>query len=732
MRRSLPLALLVVLVLAIAATALAALPQQNGEVNLADGGDLRLDGSGATNALAGPLAGAGDVNGDGQSDLAVVTETGGNSVVDVHFGPSGKLAATGGPANGLRLSAPGKNLTSVARAGDVNGDRLADVVVGARLGDGPGRAYVVFGRTAPGTIELTGESFGGFALTTDEAGAEFGAAVAGAGDTNGDRLDDVVIGAPGFSGGRGAAFVVFGKGTGTPVSTSSLGAQGVKIAGDSQQVAQLGRFVAGVGDVNGDQRADVGVGAPFWSLNFADQPNDRQGIVFVVHGRAVSGETTVAVANFPGGPVGSDATGYRIEGPGVGAQLAPVAGAGDLNADGRADVVAGAPFDARSGAATGSASVVFGKTDASAVALAALGDKGITFTGSLVDEQFGRDVRGGFDVNGDGTTDVIVGAPGFDVGALDQAGAAYVFFGRSGAGIVSTNPLPSGAGIRIKGTRGAKTGGNAQSGSRIGDVAQFGFGDVNGDGRTDVLVGGAQAALEGGSAFDRGHAWTVLGFGAPDFQYAGTLSGTRGVAYPGAGPSAVRRTGLTTFKIAPPLPAGLAIAEATGRITGTPGAAGTSNHTITMTDQAGAVTRPVKIVIAPGKDVDPPVLSKAKLSRTKFRVGRRATALSSAKRKKRAGIGTVLRFTASEAVTARISILCAGRLSKARRKPCAKLKTKGTFRRTLAVGGESVFTFSGRVGRTPLKPGKYTLTLRATDGVELPSNAIVLRFTVVK
>jgi hypothetical protein len=624
----------------------------------------------------------------------------------------------------LRIFGSAAGLTEVARAGDVNGDRLADVLVsGPNIDGGQGRAWIVFGRASAGTVDVSGDpAAGGFVrIETGQFGSRLGDSLGSVGDMNGDRLDDVIVGAPEENAGQGAAYVIFGRGAGA-VNVEALDAGGIRITGPVEGATRAGTDVAGVGDVNGDGRPDVGVGAPLYDVPGATAGN--QGAVWVVFGRAISAATTIPLGNVGSG----DHPGFRIEGPDGEAGASPVAGAGDVNGDGKAEVAVGAPFDHRAtpGVASGSVSIVFGRgSGAEPVPLGSLGDKGVQWRNTGA-EQLGSEVRGGSDINGDGIADVVAGAPSADVGDQIDAGRAYVLFGRAAAGTLDTPALAPGTGIRINGARGEKTGPAAQDGSLIGAHERISLADVNGDGRVDVLAAAGATRTE--SAYDPGAVWTVIGFGAPDFQYPGTLNAVRNVAFGGAGPSAVKRTGSFSFNVAPALPKGLVLDPGTGRISGTPQVAGASTHTVTLSDQAGSVAKAIKINIAEGKDVDPPVISKARLSRKKFRVGKRATPLAQSS----AAAGTTLRFTLSEAVSLRLTVACTGRVSKARRKPCTKLRKKGTFRRTISTGGETVFTFTGRVGKTPLKPGRYTITMRATDKVGLPSNQVVLRFTVVK
>ncbi len=132
--------------------------------------------------------------------------------------------------------------------------------------DSSGSAYVVFGQRSTATIDLASLGGGGFRIDGATQGDGAGFAVSTAGDVNGDGLADVVVGAPeadnNFREQSGSAYVVFGQRTAAPVDLSALGARGFRIDGaDSSEFA--GCSVADAGDVNGDKRRDVLVGAPF-------------------------------------------------------------------------------------------------------------------------------------------------------------------------------------------------------------------------------------------------------------------------------------------------------------------------------------------------------------------------------------------------------------------------------------------------------------------------------------
>lgn len=380
---------------------------------------------------------------------------------------------------------------SVAGAGDVNGDGLADVIVGARNTDfdarrvDAGAAYVIFGRASNATIDLLNLGTNGFRIEGADFDDHAGAAVAGARDVNGDGLADVIVGAFRNDALRrfnaGAAYVVFGKASNTPVNLAAIGTAGFRIDGAASEDF-TGRSVSAARDVNGDGRADVIVGAPSADNN----GRNSSGSAYVVFGKATT--TPIDLAALGAG-------GFRVDGANAGEQAGfSVSAAGDIGADGRPDVIIGSPTADIGGADSGSVYAVFGKTTTTAVDLATFGGptSGFRMHGAVAGDQAGYSVAGFIDANADGLQDIVVGAPI----ARSNAGSAYLVFGSRAPGTIQLGAL----GPRGYVMDGAK-----------GDQAGFSSaapGDVNRDGRPDVILGGRNAdhVFE-----DSGAAYTVYG-----------------------------------------------------------------------------------------------------------------------------------------------------------------------------------------------------------------------------
>ncbi len=159
----------------------------------------------------------------------------------------------------------------------------------------------------------------------------------------------------------------------------------------------------------------------------------------------------------------------------------------DVNGDGAAEVLVGAPGRKHDPDSPGNAFVVFGRTDGAGVALESLGpDGGVRFAGPA-GALFGTSVSSPGDVNGDGRADVSVGAPLADPEDRPDAGSAFVLFTPPAgqAGPDSAKPLPPAQGLRIDG---------ANAGDIAGEAVDP-AGDIDGDGSPDVAVSSPLAGV---------------------------------------------------------------------------------------------------------------------------------------------------------------------------------------------------------------------------------------------
>jgi len=452
---------------------------------LLSGAGVILVGENNADCFGEDVAVVGDVDGDGLGEVLVgaANEDSGRADAGAAYLFSGADLADG--AGELEASAAVAKLQgdssedylgqSQVGAGDVNGDGYADLVLGAgwaQLVDGI--AYVVHG-PVEGTMAV---SAAGVAFSAETGESFLGWCVAGGGDVDGDGLDDVLVGAPeaysgedGYGGLQyaGAAYLLAGPAEqGGSVSGARAKLSGIK---DNDSA---GYAVAVVGDTDGDGTADLLVGAPS-----AEGDVVGSGAAYLVQG-PVQGEVSLKSADAVlAGQEDEDAAGQEVS------------GAGDVNGDGKADILVGAPLAAAGGVhQAGKAYIVLGPIEADL----SLGSANARFEGSQSMDHAGTVAAAG-DVDADGLDDVLIGAYATD-DMGDNSGAAYLVLGSIG-GVIDADSADT-----------------ELLGETEGDEAGYALagGLVDEDSHADLLISAHYNDRNGSSA---GTAYLV--FGGPEY-----------------------------------------------------------------------------------------------------------------------------------------------------------------------------------------------------------------------
>jgi hypothetical protein len=459
-----------------------------GDADLVDQTALLVTAAATDDGAGRSVAPAGDVNGDGRPDFVIGApythaSAAGRGSAYVVFGPAGDSPLSLGSlgARGFRIdggSVYASAGTDVAGIGDVNKDGKDDLLIGAPhleppdavAGDKkPGSAYVVYGQSDTTTVDLAkvGDTVPGVVVSSAQAPETVGVSVERLGDVNGDGVPDAAIGM-GVPLGGGRVIVLFGSGaTETKaIDAAALGTDGFTITGLAGSPL-TGADVAGPGDVDSDGKADVLIGAP--------DETSGTGAAYVVHGKATTDAVSLAT---PGaawhllGAMEGDAAGTSVAAP------------GDIDGDGRPDLLIGAPgADPQSRTDAGAAYVVFGRAGTEGTSLGSLGAGGYVVEGPADGAAIGP-VAGGGDFAGDAVRDLLIGQPSAGSGAAVGTGAVWIVPGHKGSDKVDLAAAPEGT-LRLLGAEGEK----------IGDA--LAGGDLDGAGRPDFLTG-AQALPDGG------------------------------------------------------------------------------------------------------------------------------------------------------------------------------------------------------------------------------------------
>jgi len=474
---------------------------------------FKLNGEAVGDVSGNSVSAAGDINGDGIDDLLIgaccASPSGIRYAGSVYvvfgsrngFPSSFELSSLNG-SNGFKLNGEEANDysgRSVSTSGDINGDGIADLLIGAYQASPSGRrmagsTYVVFGSRSAFSSNFDLSSLNGtngFKLNGVAAYDYSGNSVSAAGDINGDGIDDLLIGAYGAYQSsaitaKGCTYVVFGSRSVFPSSfeLSSLnGTNGFKLNGETGDDSS-GISVSAVGDINGDGIDDLLIGA----YDASPSGRNHAGNTYVVFGSRNGFPSSIELSSLNGtngfkmnGEVASDYSGYSVS------------AAGDINGDGIADLLIGAYVaDPSARRSAGSTYVVFGSRNGfpSSLELSSLnGTNGFKLNGEAAADFSGCSVSAAGDINGDGIDDLLIGAYGADPSERNYAGSTYVVFG-------SRNGFPSSIELSsLNGTNGFKMNGEA-----AGDYSGYSVsaaGDINGDGIADLLIGAYRASPSG-------------------------------------------------------------------------------------------------------------------------------------------------------------------------------------------------------------------------------------------
>ncbi|MBT3220041.1 MAG: hypothetical protein HN348_13205 [Proteobacteria bacterium] len=419
------------------------------------------------NDSAGHALSGGDFDGDGSTDVVIsaISAGGGAGAVYVVYGSTSGLSSIDLGSADTKLSGGPSDYAgwSTSTAGDFNDDGYDDLLVGAALfdEDWSGATYLLFG--SPNKIS---------SMNLDQAQAVFegesqyddvGRGVSGAGDFNGDGYDDIVVGAVGVN----VAYLILGS---AEALTEGLAEADAKFIGNN---VSIGDPVADLGDINGDGYSDLALASPFQTVG-----SNMCGAVYVMLGTDNTSDRDIADAD------------ARIAGEDTSDQAGRSVAGADINGDGYADALIGAPGGPLG--QSGGAYWLFGSTAGMSNMKLTKADGNATREN--VGDYAGWSIAGG-DVNGDGFDDVLVGAPS-DTAMGYGAGAAYVILGSS---LVAANMGLADAEAKMFGEMSNDSVGWAVTG-----------GDTNGDGYDDVLLGANGESSVKSSA---GAAYLILGGG---------------------------------------------------------------------------------------------------------------------------------------------------------------------------------------------------------------------------
>ncbi len=413
-------------------------------------------------------------------------------------------------------------------SGDVNGDGIDDLIIGAPTAEGPlerprrsGWVYIFFGRKSNSNFGLSAQNadvslFGG----KSNVGALLGSSLASA-DVNGDGVDDIIIGAPKanvpFKKKRsqaGIIFVLFGKKFLSGIKDLSKQAD-ITIYGADER--DLSGYALATGDINGDDIADMLIGAP--AGDGYKNASESAGETYLIYGRKKFPKKIDLAKNYNSKIYGSMANAEsRLFKNNLPGRSGFALSSADINGDGLDDIIIGSPFSdglKNKRRDAGTVSVIFGKKVLPRQ-IRLPRDADVTISGAQREDYAGYSLAAG-DINGDGKNDILINAPygGSETTAEgNKIGRVYGVFGRSEFP-KKIDLRRRGADLIIKGkyyTMGEMFGGSLFRQNLTGyEGHTLSSGDVNGDGIDDIIIGAPNAVGLSRYGRDVGETYIIYG-----------------------------------------------------------------------------------------------------------------------------------------------------------------------------------------------------------------------------
>jgi hypothetical protein len=378
---------------------------------------------------------------------------------------------------------------SLANIGDLEGDGVTDIAVGAPFDDDNGTdrgaVWVLF-LDSDGQVDIhqkISDVEGGFSGDLDNDD-QFGRAIAPLGDLNSDGFLDIAVAAPmddDDGSNKGAVWILFLNGDGTVQSEQKISADNGNFEGNLDSNDQFGYALASIGDLDSDGVTDLAVGVPY-----DDDGGTDRGAVWVLF---LNSDGTVKSSQKISSDSG-DLDNTPNDEDHFGSAVTEI---GDLDGDGITEIAVGVSGSDLGGSDRGAVWILFMNSDGTTASLTQIGQDDGAFDGTLSNnDQFGDALTNIGDINSDGTEDLAVGAP-----QSSDSGAIWILFLTTDGDVISSSKISEFDG---------NFSGDLDSDDQFGGAIAL-LGDLDGDKVNDLAVG---ACLDDDGGTDTGAAWILF------------------------------------------------------------------------------------------------------------------------------------------------------------------------------------------------------------------------------